>query len=258
MTAPLSPLSIGDLQSSPQRARRDRAASAPVPAGGADARSRSASPSCSPWRPRPGPFLTNVELSSLTDIGWFPRRGMYDVSTLLVGTLMIAGIAMLVAAPIGLGAATYLSEYARPSVRRVLKPVLEVLASVPSVVLGLFAISFITPNLIQPMAPGANFFNVAAAGIAVGFLTIPLVASVSEDAMRVRARCLAGGVVRSRRTQDHHDVEGGAARGRVSGIVAALIVGLSRAIGETMVVAIAAGGVGRVAAQLNLSSRARP
>ena len=85
-------------------------------------------------------------LGALTSIGWFPRRGLYDISTLLVGTFIVTGIAMLVAVPLGLGAAIYLAEYARPRIRKMLKPVIEVLAGIPSVVLGYFAISFITPT----------------------------------------------------------------------------------------------------------------
>ncbi|HSO50458.1 MAG TPA: phosphate ABC transporter permease subunit PstC, partial [Acidimicrobiia bacterium] len=86
-------------------------------------------------------FISNVDLSSLWDIGWFPRRGLFDIRTIVVGTLLVAGIAMLVATPLGIGAAMYLSEYARPRVRRVLKPALEILAGIPSVVLGYFALT---------------------------------------------------------------------------------------------------------------------
>jgi phosphate transport system permease protein len=242
MTATVHTLSVGDLQSSPRRARRNRLAAALFLAAALTSMAVSAAIvlaiATEAWT-----FLTTVELSSLTDIGWFPRRGMYDISTLLVGTLLVAGIAMAVATPVGLGAATYLSEYANPRVRSVLKPILEVLASVPSVVLGLFAISFITPNLIQPVAESANFFNVLAAGIAVGFLTIPLVASISEDAMRSVPDSLreASAGLGARKITTTVRVVLPAA---VSGIVAACIVGLSRAVGETMVVAIAAGGVG--------------
>jgi phosphate transport system permease protein len=105
-------------------------------------------------------------LGRLTDIGWFPRRGLFDISTLVTGTLMVTGIAMLVAVPLGLGTAVYLAEYARPGLRKVIKPIIEVLAGIPSVVLGYFAISFINPNLIVATFSGANrAFTLAAAGV---------------------------------------------------------------------------------------------
>lgn len=188
-------------------------------------------------------FLRQIDLGQLVDLGWFPRRGMFDILTLVIGTVLVAGIAMLVATPLGLGAAVYLSEYARPGFRRTVKPVLEILAGVPSVTLGFFAISFITPELIQPLYSRVEFFNLAAAGIAVGILTLPLVASISEDAMRAVPRGLreaAYGVGSRKRTVSLRVVFPAA----ISGIVAALIIGLSRAIGETMVVAIASGATG--------------
>lgn len=188
-------------------------------------------------------FLTKIELGQLTEIGWFPRRGMFDLSTLVVGTFLVTGIAMLVAAPLGLGAAFYLSEYARPRVRKVVKPVLEVLAGVPSVVLGFFAISFITPELLQRIRSDVAFFNLASAGIAVGILTLPIIASIAEDAMRAVPRDLreAAYGLGARKATVCVKVVFPAA---VSGIMAAFIVGISRAVGETMVVAIASGATG--------------
>jgi phosphate transport system permease protein len=190
-------------------------------------------------------FVRGVELGSLVEIGWFPRRGFYDVLTLLLGTLLVSAIAMLVATPLGLGAAIYLSEYAKPRVRRTVKPILEILAGVPSVTLGYFAIAFITPSLLQPFlgSDRVSFFNLAAAGIAVGILTLPLVASVSEDAMRAVPMALreAAYGLGARRSAVSFRVVFPAA---ISGIVAALVIGLSRAIGETMVVAIASGATG--------------
>ena len=121
-------------------------------------------------------FASQVEGSQLQTIGWFPRRGMFDLSTLLVNSAQISVVAMLVAVPSGLAAAVYLSEYAHPKTRRVIKPTLELLASVPSVVLGVFAISFITPAVLSRFFEDINFFNKLAAGIAVGLLVIPLVA----------------------------------------------------------------------------------
>lgn len=183
-------------------------------------------------------------LGALTEIGWFPRRGLFDVSTLIVGTFIVTGIAMLVAVPLGLGTAVYLAEYARPRLRRVIKPIIEVLAGIPSVVLGYFAISFINPNVITALFSGANkAFTLAAAGVGVGILTIPIIASVAEDALRAVPMSLreASYGLGAKRLESTFRVVFPAA---ISGIVASLILGISRAIGETMVVAIAAGAVG--------------
>jgi phosphate transport system permease protein len=188
-------------------------------------------------------FITGVDLASLNSIGWFPRRGLYDISTLVVGTLLVTAIAMVVAVPVGLGAAVYLSEYARPRVRRLLKPVIEVLAGIPSVVLGFFALTWISPNLVQRFFTDAQQFNLLAAGIGVGILTVPLMASISEDALRSVPGALreaSAGVGATRKTTTLRVVIPAA----VSGLVAAFIVSMSRAIGETMVVAIAAGASG--------------
>ncbi|HLG01538.1 MAG TPA: phosphate ABC transporter permease subunit PstC [Acidimicrobiia bacterium] len=188
-------------------------------------------------------FLTQVEMGALTEKGWFPRRGLFDIRTPLVGTLIVSGIAMVVATPLGLGAAVYLSEYAKPRVRKTIKPVLELLAGIPSVVIGFFAISFITPELLARVRSDVAFFNLAAAGIGVGILTLPLVASVAEDAMRAVPHSLreAAYGLGSRKMTVAARVVFPAA---ISGVVASLILGLSRAIGETMVVAIAAGATG--------------
>jgi phosphate transport system permease protein len=173
--------------------------------------------------------------------GWFPRSNAFDVRAIFVGSLVVAAIAMLVAAPLGLGAATYLSEYATPRARRFLKPVLETLASVPSVVMGFFALRFLTPEVVKVVFPRAEFFNALAAGIGVGLLVTPLVASVAEDAMHAVPNALreaSVGLGARRRTTTLTVVVPAA----VSGIVAAMLLGVSRAIGETMIVAIAAGG----------------
>jgi phosphate transport system permease protein len=183
-------------------------------------------------------------LGGLSTIGWFPRRGLFDIGTLVVGTFIVTGIAMIVAVPLGLGAAVYLSEYARPKVRRTVKPVLEVLAGVPSVVLGYFAIAFINPTIVVNLFSGANAaFTLAAAGIGVGILTIPIIASVAEDALSAVPLALreASYGLGANRWQSTFKVVFPAA---ISGIFAALILGVSRAVGETMVVAIAAGATG--------------
>lgn len=196
-------------------------------------------------------FATGVDLHTLWSRGWFPRRGMYDLRTIFVGTFLVAGIAMAVAAPLGIGAAIYLSEYAGRRARRLLKPVVEMLAGIPSVVIGFFALSFMSPEVVQRLVPGASLFNLASAGLGVGILTIPLVASVAEDALHAVPASLreaAYGLGARKRTASVRVVVPAA----VSGIVAALLVGLSRAVGETMVVAIAAGGTGGSLFSLNV------
>ncbi len=186
-------------------------------------------------------FLARVDPAQLWAGGWFPRRDMYGIPTIVVGTLLIAGIAMLVATPLGLGAAIYLAEYASPRVRSVLKPALEVLAGIPSVVLGYFALTVLSPTIVDPACPGnTDIFNMAAAGIGVGILITPLIASVAEDAMTAVPRSLreaSYGLGARKRTTSVRVVVPAA----ISGIVAALILGVSRGIGETMVVAIASG-----------------
>jgi phosphate transport system permease protein len=188
-------------------------------------------------------FLTIIDLGSLVADGWFPRRGQFDILTVLLGSVLVAGVAMLLATPIGLGTAIFLSEYASPRVRRTVKPILEILAGIPSVVLGFFALTLINPTIVQVLFTDAAGFNLLAAGIGVGILTIPLVASVAEDAMRAVPNSLreaSYGLGARRRTTSLRVVFPAA----ISGIVAALIIATSRAIGETMVVAIVAGGVG--------------
>jgi phosphate transport system permease protein len=195
-------------------------------------------------------FITNVDPSALWSEGWFPRRGLYDLRTIIVGTSIIAGIGMLVAAPLGLGAAVYLAEFAKPRSRRILKPILELLAGIPSVVIGFFALTWISPNLVRFFFPHASFFNMMAAGIGVGILVTPLVASISEDALRavpLSLREAAYGLGARKRAATLRVVFPAA----ISGIVASLIVGVSRAIGETMVVAIAAGASGGSALTFN-------
>jgi phosphate transport system permease protein len=188
-------------------------------------------------------FVTEVDWDTvLIADGWYPRQGVYDIRTLLVGTLWVTVIAMAVAVPVGLGSAIYLSEYARPRVRRILKPTLEVLAGIPSVVLGFFALSVIAPSVVQRFT-SAGLFSLTSAGIAVGILSVPLVASVSEDALRAVPPALreaSYGMGAKKITTVTRVVVPAA----VSGLVAAVILAVSRAIGETMVVFIAAGAAG--------------
>ncbi len=196
-------------------------------------------------------FASQVNLSQLFTDGWFPRRDQFDIGTIVTGTLIVAGIGMVVATPLGIGAAIYLAEYASPRTRRILKPILEVLAGIPSVVLGFFALTVISPTLIDPVCPGATpLFNLAAAGIGVGILITPLIASIAEDAMHAVPNSLreaSYGLGAQKRATSIFVVVPAA----VSGIVASLIIGLSRGIGETMVVAIAAGAVGGSLFSLN-------
>jgi phosphate transport system permease protein len=185
-------------------------------------------------------FMINVEWSQLWgQIGWFPRRGIYDMPTLLMATLITTVVAMIVATPLGLGAAVYLSEYAKPGVRKVLKPTLEVLAGIPSVVLGFFALQWIAPQVVTKMG-GPSSGSLMAAGLGVGILTIPLVASISEDAMSAVPRELreASFGLGARKVTTTTRVVLPAA---ISGLVAAFIVATSRAVGETMVVFLAGG-----------------
>ena len=184
-------------------------------------------------------FISQVEFASLWSDDWAPRSNQFSIKTLLVASLLVTGIAMLIAAPIGLGAAIFLAEYASPRVRRTVKPVLEILAGIPSVVLGFFALSFISPNIVERFF-GTGGPTILAAGIGVGILTIPLIASVSEDAMGSVPRALreaSYGLGAKKITTTVKVVIPAA----VSGLVASFILAISRALGETMVVLLAAG-----------------
>ncbi|MDW3214427.1 MAG: phosphate ABC transporter permease subunit PstC [Ilumatobacteraceae bacterium] len=186
-------------------------------------------------------FMRDIDWSTTWgQVGWFPRRGLYDMPTLLIASAWVTGIAMLVAGPIGLGSAIYLSEYARPRARRILKPCLEVLAGIPSVVLGFFALSWIAPTVVGRIGGEGGRGSIMAAGIAVGILTIPLVASISEDAMKAVPDALreASAGIGARKVTTTLRVVLPAS---VSGLVAAFIVAISRALGETMVVFMAGG-----------------
>ncbi len=185
----------------------------------------------------------------LTGTRWTPRFGgqeSYGVLPLVTGTAWTTAIALCIAVPFGLGAAVYLSEYARPRVRKTLKPVLEVLAGIPSVVYGYFALTFVAPVLLRDwLHIDVGTFSVLAAGLVLGVMIIPTVASLSEDAMSavpnsLRQGSLALGANKMRTTLR---VVFPAA---VSGIAASIVLALSRAVGETMIVALAAGAQARV------------
>lgn len=180
-------------------------------------------------------------LEFFTNTDWIPAIGEFGVIPLINATLMTSSIAMLVALPLGIGAAIYLSEYASPRVRSSLKPVLEILAGIPTVVYGYFALTFMTPLLRGLFGiEVVNIYNTASAGIVVGILIIPLVSSMSEDALHAVPQALreASYGLGATRLETVIKVVVPAA---LSGILAAFIVAVSRAIGETMIVAIAAG-----------------
>ncbi|HEU4448854.1 MAG TPA: phosphate ABC transporter permease subunit PstC [Gaiellaceae bacterium] len=168
----------------------------------------------------------------------------FGVQPLLVGTFMVTVWACLVALPFGLGAAVYLSEYARPGVRRALKPALEVLAGIPTVVFGFFALTFFTP-LLDDLGVEVGIFNVLSAGLVMGVMLIPTVASISEDAMTAVPQELRDGAhaLGASRLQVSTRIVIPAA---VSGIVASYVLAVSRAVGETMIVLIAAGGLAQI------------
>lgn len=200
-------------------------------------------------------FLREIDLNTLwgageTTPGWFPRRDRFDLPTILFGSLILSAIAMLVAVPMGLGAAVYLSEYASPRVRRVVKPTIEVLAGIPSVVVGYFTLTVIAPELVDKLFNPDSLKNMLAGGIGIGILVIPIMASVSEDALSSVPGSLreASYGVGATKSSTVIKVVFPAA---ISGIVAALIIATSRAIGETMVATMAAGGDGTGSRTLN-------
>jgi phosphate transport system permease protein len=177
----------------------------------------------------------------LTGTAWQPQIFKFGIFPLFTATVLTSLIGMAVALPIGLMIAIYLSEYASPRSRGILKPVLEILAGIPTVVFGFFALGFMTPLLQRVFGQGnVEIFNVASAGIVIGILIIPLVSSMSEDALNAVPRALreaAYGMGATRLETSLKIVTPAA----ISGIAAAFIVAMSRAVGETMVVAIAAG-----------------
>lgn len=171
----------------------------------------------------------------------FDESTRYAVGPLIAATMMTTVIALLVAVPLGLGAAMYLSEYASPRVRKYLKPTVELLAGVPSVVYGFFAVAFVTPTLLQDiLSLDVGFTNALAAGLVLGVMIIPTIASLAEDAFTAVPQALRHGslAMGANRMQTTVRVVLPAA---LSGVAAAIVLGLSRAVGETMIVALAAG-----------------
>jgi phosphate transport system permease protein len=175
---------------------------------------------------------------------WSPlfEPASFGVLPIVLGTMVISLIGMLVAIPLGLAAAIYLAEYARPAVRKTIKPILELLAGVPTIVFGYFALTFFTPEILRALFGEGNVgvFNALSAGIIIGFLIVPTIASISEDSMSAVPQSLREGSfgLGASKLQTTMRVVFPAA---LSGIVASIVLGFSRAVGETMVVVIAAG-----------------
>ncbi len=190
------------------------------------------------------PIFSGAEVTLrefFTGTRWAPQVGNFGVLPLMTATFMTSLIGMIVALPIGLGAAIYLSEYAAPRARAVIKPIIEVLAGVPTVVYGYFALTFVTPLLRSIFGTDVvQVYNMASAGLVIGILIIPTIASISEDALTAVPRSLrdASYGMGATRLETVVRVLLPAA---LSGIAAAVILGISRAVGETMIVLIAAG-----------------
>lgn len=192
-------------------------------------------------------FFTRVSVSDfLFGTTWLPfsnSEQLFGIWPLIIGTLKITVIAVIVAVPIGISAAIYLSEFASEPVRRTIKPILEVLAGVPTIVYGFFALTFVTP-VLQSFFPEIKIFNAISPGIVVGIMIIPMIASLSEDAMssvpkHIREGALAMG---STKFEVAMKITVPAA---LSGIIASVVLAISRAIGETMIVSLAAGSTPR-------------
>jgi len=182
----------------------------------------------------------------ITGLTWEPLLGAeqhFGIWPLIVGTLLVTGVAMCVAIPFGLITAVFLSEYAPRRLRGVLKPVLEVLAGVPTVVYGFFALTVITPGL-QALYDGFEVYNVFSAGIAVGIMTLPIVVSISEDSLQAVPRSLREGAYGLGGTKFDVSAKVVVPAG-LSGIIAASLLAIARAVGETMIVALAAGNLAR-------------
>jgi phosphate transport system permease protein len=192
-------------------------------------------------------FFREVSLTEFfTEERWAPlfEPASFGVRPLLVGTLSVTIWACVVCMPFGLGSAIYLSEYARPRTRRILKPALEVLAGIPTVVFGYFALTFFTP-LLRDIGIEVETFNALSAGLVMGIMLIPTVASLSEDAMSAVPQDLRDGAFALGASRLHVSTRI-VVPAAVSGIVASYVLAISRAVGETMIVLIAAGQLARV------------
>ncbi len=185
------------------------------------------------------------------DTRWNPLLGAekhFGIWPLVCGTFLVAGIAMLVAVPLGLVTAIYMSEYAHPKARAVLKPALEILAGIPTVVYGFFALVLLTPGL-KVLNDGFGSYNALAAGIAVGILILPIISSMSEDALRAVPRSLRDGAYGLGGTKFDAATKV-VFPAALSGIVSAVLLAAARAVGETMIVALAAGSTPKLTADV--------
>jgi phosphate transport system permease protein len=180
-------------------------------------------------------------LSTITTTEWKPHIGKFGIWPLLTSTLMTTFIAMAIAIPLGMGVAVFLSEYASPRVRSTLKPILEVLAGIPTIVYGYFALTFMTPLLREIFGRDTvQIYNTGSAGLVMGILILPLITSMTEDALSAVPRSLREAAYGMGATKLEVALQI-VVPAALSGIAAAIIVGVSRAIGETMIVAVAAG-----------------
>ncbi len=177
----------------------------------------------------------------LTGTTWAPtlKPRSFGVLPLLIGTLMVALFSSIISLPLGLGSAIYLSEYSNKKARKVIKPILELLAGIPSIVYGFFALTFITP-IIKQILPQTEIFNVASASIAIGIMTLPMVASLCEDAMMAIPDSVRNGAYALGSTKMEVALKI-ILPSTATSIASAFVLAISRAIGETMIVAIAAG-----------------
>ena len=179
-------------------------------------------------------FITSKEW-----LPFFEADPQFGIMSLISGTLLVALIAVVVAFPIGLATAIYLSEYASERAKRIIKPILEVLAGIPTIVYGFFALTFVTP-VLQKVIPDLHFFNALSPGIVIGIMIIPSIASLSEDAMSAVPRSMREGALALGSTKLEVSLKV-VLPAALSGIIASFVLGLSRAVGETMIVTIAGG-----------------
>jgi len=188
-------------------------------------------------------FFSDPEVSLMeffTSTKWVPAIGEFGIWALVSATLTTSLTAILVSLPLGLSAAVYLSEYASPRARAILKPVLEILAGIPTVVYGYFALLFVTPLLQKVFGEQLGVYNMLSAGIVMGIMILPLISSMSEDALSAVPRSLREAAYAMGATPFETSTQV-VVPAALSGIGAALIVGISRAVGETMIVAVASG-----------------